>query len=211
MSDIYKLTENPSWVGTHMKLALHKPQTSILQIVSKLLQDKALEEGDEFEYIPIKPLDPIGSGTHSNPKKGKNPDPATVDAMANQFKQMTTQELQEIMSALQLEMKSRQNASLGAVQDVSAVLQTLLKEGALRTNIPKLSAFSGEMAKGEVSLEQWSYELQTFHKSYSDSALREGIQHYLRGAAADAVHNMGPNVPLDMISKKFHIWKCEVL
>ena len=55
------------------------------------------------------------------------------------------------------------------------------------------------MAKGEVSLEQWSYELQTLHKSCSDSALRKGIQHSLRGAAADAVHNMGPNVPLDMI------------
>ena len=88
---------------------------------------------------------------------------------------------------------------------MSAVLPTLLKEGALRTNIPKLSAFSGEMAKGEVSFEQWSYELQTLHKSYSDSTLREGIQHSLRGAAADAVHNMGPNVPLDMILKKFTI------
>ena len=39
------------------------------------------------------------------------------------------------------------------------------------------------------------------HKSYSDSALREGIQHCLRGVAADAVHN----VPLDMILKKFTI------
>ena len=109
------------------------------------------------------------------------------------------------MSALQLEMRGRQDASLGSAQDVSAVLQTLLMEEALRTNIPKLSAFSGEMAKGEVSFEQWSYELQTLCKSYSDSALREGIQHSLRGAAADAVHNMGPNVPLDMILKKFTI------
>ena len=59
------------------------------------------------------------------------------------------------------------------------------------------------MAKGEVSFEQWSYELQMLCMSYSNSALREGIQHSLRGAAADAVHNMGPNVPLDMILKKF--------
>ena len=94
---------------------------------------------------------------------------------------------------------------MGSGPDVSSVLQTLLKEGALRTNIPKLSAFSGEMAKGEVSFEQWSYELQTLRKSYSDLALREGIQHSLRGAAADAVHNMGPNVQLDMILKKFTI------
>ena len=118
---------------------------------------------------------------------------------------MTTQEHQQIMSVLQLEMRGRQDAFLGSAHDVSAALQTLLKEGALRTNIPMLSAFSGEMAKGEVSFEQWSYELQMLHKSYCDSALREGIHHSLRGAAADAVCNMGPNVPLDMILKNFTI------
>ena len=71
MQDIFNLIENPSWVGTHMKLGLHKPQASIFQIVSKLLQDKALEKGGEYEYIPIKPLDLRGSGTYSTPKKGK--------------------------------------------------------------------------------------------------------------------------------------------
>ena len=94
---------------------------------------------------------------------------------------MTPQELQQIMSALQLEMRGRQDASLGSAHEVSAVLQTSLKEGALRTNTPKLSAFSGEMAKGEVSFEQWSYELQMLQKLYSTSILREGIQHPLRG------------------------------
>ena len=61
------------------------------------------------------------------------------------------------------------------------------------------------MAKEEVSFEQWSYELQTLRKSYSDLALREGIPHSLRGTTADAVHNIGSNVPLDMILKKFTI------
>ena len=68
-----------------------------------------------------------------------------------------------------------------------------------------MSAFSGERAKGEVSFEQWSYEFQTLRKTYSDSALREGIQHSLRGAAADTVRNLGPDVPLDTIIKKFTI------
>ena len=68
-----------------------------------------------------------------------------------------------------------------------------------------MSAFSGERAKGEVSFEQWSYELQTLRKTYSDSALREGIQCSLRGAAADTVRNLGPDVPLDTIIKKFTI------
>ena len=127
MSGIFSLMENPSWVGTHIKLGLHKPQSSILQIVNKLLQDKALEEGEEYKYIPIKPLDPVGSGTHSTSKKGKNP--IAAEALANQLKEMTTHELQQILSALQLEMRGREDAPLGSAQDVSAVLQTLLKEG----------------------------------------------------------------------------------
>ena len=88
---------------------------------------------------------------------------------------------------------------------MSSILHTLLKDGALRTNIPKLSAFSGERAKGEVSFEQWSYELQTLRKTYSDSALREGIQCFLRGAAADTVRNLGPDVLIDTIIKKFTV------
>ena len=63
------------------------------------------------------------------------------------------------MSDIQLEMKGSQDASMGPTHEVSSILQTLLKEGTLRTNIPKLSPFSGERAKGEVSFEQWSYEL----------------------------------------------------
>ena len=37
---------------------------------------------------------------------------------------------------------------MGSVHEVPVVLQTLLKEGTLKTNIPKLFAFSGEIAKG---------------------------------------------------------------
>ena len=102
-------------------------------------------------------------------------------------------------------MRTRQDASIGPVHEVSSILQTLLKDGAPRTNILKLSAFSGERAKGEVSFEQWSYELQTLRKTYIDSALWEGIQLSLRGAAADIVRNPGPDVPLDTIIKKITI------
>ena len=35
--------------------------------------------------------------------------------------------------------------------------------------------------------------------------MREGIQHSLKGAAADTVRNMGPDVPLDTIIEKFTI------
>ena len=59
--------------------------------------------------------------------------------------------------------------------------------------------------KGEASFEQWSCELQSLRKTYSESALREGIQRSLTGAAADTVHNMGPEATLDSIVKKFTI------
>ena len=63
--------------------------------------------------------------------------------------------------------------------------------------------FSGERLKGEVSFEQWSYELQSLRKKYSESALREGIQRSLKEAAA--VCNIGPDASLDTIIKKFSI------
>ena len=59
--------------------------------------------------------------------------------------------------------------------------------------------------KGEASFEQWSYELQFLRKTYSESALRGGIQRSLKGAAADTVCNMGPHAFLDNIIKKFSI------
>ena len=61
------------------------------------------------------------------------------------------------------------------------------------------------MVKGKASFKQWSYELQTLRKTYSESALREGMQRSLKGAAADTVCNMGPGFSLDTIIKKFSI------
>ena len=68
-----------------------------------------------------------------------------------------------------------ENASLTLAHEFLSILHSLIKEGALRTNIPKLSVFSGEMVKGEASFEQWSYKLKTIRKTSSESALREGI------------------------------------
>ena len=81
-------------------------------------------------------------------------------------------------------------------------MHSLIKEGALRTNIAKCSVFSGERLKGEASFEQWSYELQSLRKTYSESALRGVIQRSLKGAAANTVHNMGPDATLDTVIMK---------
>ena len=49
MQDVIDLPQQPSWVGASMQLGLHKPKSGMLTIVSKLLQGKDLEEGEEYE------------------------------------------------------------------------------------------------------------------------------------------------------------------
>ena len=172
MSEIYGLNKEPSWVGAPMLLSVRQPPASIYDIVNKLLENKTLEEGEAYELIPIEPEEKKGAEgpqPHSTPKRKAEP---LASVLAEQFKQLESQELHKILSAIQAEMRSRQEVSISPAHEVSSILHTLLKDGALRTNIPKLSAFSGERAKGEVSFEQWSYELQTLRKTYSDSALR---------------------------------------
>ena len=116
------------------------------------------------------------------------------------------------MAALNREMDARhvpqdrpsKSDGLGShPQDISSILHSLIKEGALRKNIPKLSVFSGERLKGEASFEQWSYELQSLRKTYSESALREGIQRSLRGPAADTIHNIGLRPALPPLLRNF--------
>ena len=205
IKDIFNLNKESSWVAAPMLLTIRQPPSSAFNLVTKLLEHKPLEEGEKYELIPIEPEGRRGAEgpqPHSTPKKKAKP---LASVLTEQVKQLQSQELQQVLSAVQIEMRSRQDTSFSPVQEMSSILHTLLKDGALRTNIPKLSALSGERTKGEVSFEQWSYELQTLRKTYSDSALREGIQHSLKGAAADTVRNMGPDVPLDTIIKKFTI------
>ena len=205
MDEIYNLNKDPSWVGASMSLTIRQPPSSILNIVSKLVENKPLEEGETYELLPIEPEERRGAEgpqPHSTPKGKAEP---VASVLTEQMKQLGSQELQKILSVVQSELRSRQDATFSPVHEVSSILQTLLKGGTLRTNIPKLSAFNGERVKGEVSFEQWSYELQTLRKTYSYSALREGIQCSLRGTAADIVRNTGPDVPLETILKKFTI------
>ena len=55
MSEIYGLNKEPSCVGTPMLLSVRQPPASIYNIVNKLLENKPLEEGEEYEFIPIEP------------------------------------------------------------------------------------------------------------------------------------------------------------
>ena len=145
--DILKLIEDHQWVGTHMHLTMDRPKKEIISIVAKLLEDKALEEEEEFKYIPI---EADGSPQFSTLKKGEDP---VIPQLVEHFKSLQTSELKQIMTALSREMDARHephgspskpDASGSQHQDVSSILHSLIREGALRTNIPKLSVFSGE-------------------------------------------------------------------
>ena len=144
MYEIYNLNKDPSWVGDSMSLTIRQPSSSILNIVSKLVENKPLEEGEKYELLPIEPEERRGAEgpqPHSTPKGKAKP---VASVLTEQMKQLGSQELQKILSVVQSELRSRQDTSFSSAHGVSSILQTLLKDGALRTNIPKLSAFSGE-------------------------------------------------------------------
>ena len=50
-----------------MNLPLDRPREEIFPIIAKLIEDKALEDGEEYEYIP---MEAEGSPQFSTPKKG---------------------------------------------------------------------------------------------------------------------------------------------
>ena len=89
VQEIARLVEDPLWMWTPMQLSLHKPPSGMFTIVSELLKDKALEEGEEYEYIPIHPLDPGDPGDHSTPSKKGGP--AAPDVLPHEFKHMICQ------------------------------------------------------------------------------------------------------------------------
>ena len=150
VTDILKLADTPKWVGTHMNLTIDRPRVEIIPIIVKLLEDKASEEEEEYEFIPIEELVAKGSAQFSTPRKGEEP---VAPQLAEQIKSLQTAELKQILAAISQEIDARQvpnkspskpeNASLSQAHEVSSILHSLIKEGALRTNIPKLSVLAG--------------------------------------------------------------------
>ena len=122
MSEIYGLNRESSWVGTPMLLSVRQPPASMYNIVNKLLENKTLEEGEAYKLIPIEAEEKKGAEglqPHSTPKRKAEP-LATV--LAEQFKQLESQELQKILSAIQKDMRSRQGVSISPAHEVSSIL-----------------------------------------------------------------------------------------
>ena len=129
----------------HMDLTLQKPRTELVHMIERLLVSKPLKEGEEFEYIPIDPVESVKPTLHSAPKKG---DVSIAAMLVDNLQKLPSEELKQILSIVSHEMEGRTvsprspskplDVSMTPVHEVSSVLQSLIKEGALRTNIPQL-------------------------------------------------------------------------
>ena len=195
-----------------MHLTLDRPKKGIISIVAKLLEGEALEEGEEFEYIPVESeTEGIVGPQFSTPKKGDDP---VIPQLVEHFKSLQTSELKQIMTALNREMDARhipqespsKPGALGShQQDVSSILHSLIKEGILRTNIPKLSVFSGERLKRVGII--WTMVLWATvpQKDLQRVCLEGRDPKIIEGAAAVTVCNTGLDATLDTIIKKLSI------
>ena len=138
-----------------MHLTLQMPKKEIIPIVAKLLGGQPLEKVEEYEFFPVEQdLEGAEGPPTSTPRKGEDP---VIPELEKHFKTLQTKELRQIMAALTKEMDARhvprdippKPDGFGTTpQDVSSILHSLMKEGALRTNIPKLSIFSGGKSEG---------------------------------------------------------------
>ena len=125
-------------MGTHMNLAVDRSRGEIIPIIAKLLEDKALQEGEEYEFIPIEEFEAKKTACFSTSKKGEEP---VAPLVAEHIKSLQIDELKQILLAISQEMDAGQvpnrslskpeNASLTQAHEVSSILHSLIKEGPL--------------------------------------------------------------------------------
>ena len=70
------------------------------------------------------------------------------------------------------------------------LIETLASHGLLRSQTPKISQFSGDYLKGDVSFEHWEYAVETLSRVYTESAFKEAITESLKGSAAEALMSL---------------------
>ena len=154
------------------------------ETIQKLLE--ALTRETERRGIPV-PKDPKGP----KPQPKPNPPPTPIP---NHPPQPQPGDGSFIDPNLLGETIAKANESL---------IETLANHGLLRTQIPKISQFSGDDLKGDVSFEQWEYEVEILKATHTSSAIREAITKSLKGSAAEALRALGPVATLEQILTSF--------
>ena len=98
-------------------------------MIENLLAGKPLKEGEELEYIPIDPAEPVEPASHSTPRK----DGVSVAAMlVDNPQKLSAEQLKQILSTVSHEMEGTKvsprspskplDASLKPAYEISSVL-----------------------------------------------------------------------------------------
>ena len=72
------------------------------------------------------------------------------------------------------------------------LFETLASHGLLRSQTPNIFQFSGDDLKGDASFEHWEYEVETFSRVYTITAIKEAIIKSLKVSAAETLRSLGP-------------------
>ena len=70
-------------------------------MIERLLVDKPLKEGEELEYIPIDPAEPMEPTEHSTPKIG---DVSIAAMLVDNVQKLSAEQLKQILSTVSHEM-----------------------------------------------------------------------------------------------------------
>ena len=79
------------------------------------------------------------------------------------------------------------------------LVESLASHGLLSSQTPKISQFSGDDLKGDVSFEHWEYEIETLRKAYTEGAIKEAITKSLKGSAAESLRSLGSLATVEQI------------
>lgn len=79
--------------------------------------------------------------------------------------------------------------------------QSTFKQQLVHT--PRISTFSGDDAKGEISYDQWRQEVLALEREgLPEATIHQCLRRSIRGTAADVVHNLGEEVSISEIVDK---------
>ena len=74
---------------------MRRPRAELVGIIGRLLEDKALEKGEEYEYTPIESVELI---PNSVPEKGDVP--FAVATLVGNIKELPLEDLKHVLSVV---------------------------------------------------------------------------------------------------------------
>ena len=119
-----------------------------------------------------------------------------VNDLIEQLKKLSPTDQQQVAAACSVDTDSKSGNTAGA---------SLPANDSWRYNNPaRVSTFSGDCSKSEVSFEQWRFEVRGLirDKIYPEPVILQTLRRSLRGSAADVFLHMGDEASLnDVVSK----------